>query len=209
MRKALCIAVEVCFQKGGKAVNAIEIKCLTVSFDGMTVLNGFSHTFHAGSKTCIMGPSGCGKTTLINAMLGLLKPESGVINGMPDKISCVFQEDRLCEEFSAFSNVRLTAAKRFSKPEIEELLTSLGITEFQKSVNTFSGGMKRRVAIARAIAADSDLILLDEAFKGLDDAAKMNAQNVLMRYSGEKTVISVTHDEDEADRLGGEIIRLF
>lgn len=209
MRKALCTAAKIRFRKGGKAVNNIEIKRLTVSFDGITVLNEFSHTFPAGSKTCIMGPSGCGKTTLINAMLGLVKPESGIINGMPEKVSCVFQEDRLCEDFSALSNVRLTAAKRFSKTDIEELLKSLGITEFQKSVNTFSGGMKRRVALARAIAADSDLILLDEAFKGLDDESKLNAQNVLMRCSVGKTVISVTHDEDEADRLGGEIIRLF
>lgn len=190
-------------------MNNIEIKHLTVSFDGVTVLNGFSHIFTAGSKTCIMGPSGCGKTTLINAMLGLVKPESGIINGMPEKVACVFQEDRLCEDFSALSNVRLTAAKRFSKTDIEELLKSLGITEFQKSVNTFSGGMKRRVALARAIAADSDLILLDEAFKGLDDASKLNAQNVLMRYAASKTVISVTHDEEEASRLGGEIIHLF
>lgn len=190
-------------------MNDIIIKNLNIEFDGNTVIKDFSHVFHSGSTTCIMGASGCGKTTLINALLGIVKPHSGIIEGMPAKVACVFQEDRLCECFSALTNVKIAAASSFSKSEIETLLNKLGIIDFKKKVADFSGGMKRRVALARAIAADSEVILLDEAFKGLDDESKENAQNIFIKYTAGKTVIAVTHDDGEAKRFGGEIIRLF
>ena len=85
-------------------MNDITVKNLTVSFDGKTVLDNFSYVFPAGHTTCIMGASGCGKTTLLNALLGFVKPDTGEISDMPKKKACVFQEDRLCEEFSAVSN---------------------------------------------------------------------------------------------------------
>lgn len=189
-------------------MNDIIVKDLTVSFDGKAVLDGFSCVFPAGSTTCIMGASGCGKTTLINALLGFVKPDYGVITGMPKRVACVFQEDRLCEEHSAVSNVRLVAPRSFSRSDAEALLSLLGINDFKKKVHDFSGGMKRRVAIARAIAADSDVVLLDEAFKGLDNATRKSVIDIFMQYKGGKTVIAVTHDEDEADIMNAGILKL-
>ena len=81
------------------------------AFDGREVLENVSLRFPAGSVTCILGPSGCGKTTLLRIAAGLEQPDAGTVDGRPDQISFVFQEDRLCEEFSAVTNVRLAAAK--------------------------------------------------------------------------------------------------
>lgn len=188
-------------------MNDIAVKNLTVSFDGKTVLDNFSYVFPAGHTTCIMGASGCGKTTLLNALLGFVKPDTGEISDMPKKKACVFQEDRLCEEFSAVSNVRLVAHKSFSKADAENLLSLLGIDDFKKKVHDFSGGMKRRVAIARAIAADCDVILLDEAFKGLDADTRKNVIDVFRRYTEGKTIIAVTHDYEEAVLMNAGIVK--
>lgn len=189
-------------------MNDIVIDNISTSFDGKPVLQSFTHTFKAGTVSCVMGASGCGKTTLLNILLGIVKPNGGTVTGMPKKIACVFQEDRLCEDFSAVSNVRIASPSGFSKEDTEELLRSLGIDEFESSVRTFSGGMKRRVALARAIAADCEVILLDEAFKGLDTEARKNAIDVFNRHAAGKTVIAVTHDIEEAKMLGGEIVQI-
>ncbi len=184
----------------------IELKNICVSFGEKQVLQNFSHTFASGSVTCVMGPSGCGKTTLLNVLIGTVAPQSGSVSGMPKKVACVFQEDRLCEDFSALSNAKI--ASRFSKDEVALCLKKLGITEIDTKVSLFSGGMKRRVAIARAICSDFDVILLDEAFKGLDISSKENAIRVLLEYTKNKTVIAVTHDTAEAALLSAEILDL-
>jgi len=189
-------------------VNDIVVDNISISFDGKPVLDGFTHTFVGGTVSCVMGASGCGKTTLLNILLGIVKPDGGTVTGMPKKTACVFQEDRLCEDFSAVSNVRIASPSCFSKPDAEELLRLLGIDEFESGVRTFSGGMKRRVALARAIAADCEVILLDEAFKGLDTETRKNAIDGFNRRTAGKTVIAVTHDIEEAKMLGGEIVHL-
>jgi len=81
--------------------NDIVIKSLTKSFGDKAVLSDFSAVIPGGKATCLMGPSGAGKTTLVNIILGLVKPDGGSISGVPEKISAVFQEDRLCEGFTA------------------------------------------------------------------------------------------------------------
>ncbi len=186
----------------------IVIKNLSVSFDGVDVLKSFSHTFKENTLTCIMGSSGCGKTTLFNAMLGFVPVQEGSVEGMPDKVSCVFQENRLCEDFSALSNVMIAAKKGFTKYDGKSLLLSLGIDKVNDAVSTFSGGMKRRVALARALAADSRLIMLDEGFKGLDDDARIKAIEVLKKHSFGKTVISITHTSDEPRLMDAEVLTM-
>ena len=116
----------------------------------------------------LMGPSGIGKTTLLLLLLGLVSPDSGEITGLPEKVSVIFQEDRLCEDFSALSNVAMVLP-RGGEETASALLKALGLEEaMRQPVHTLSGGMKRRVAIARGLAADSPLLLMDEPFKGLD-----------------------------------------
>lgn len=123
--------------------------------------------FPEGKTTCIRGRSGCGKTTLIRLLLGLDIPDKGKIEGISDrKISAVFQEDRLCENLSAASNIRLVCTETISDRELEEAYKAVAL---QKPVRELSGGMRRRVSILRALLADSDCVIMDEPLRGLDE----------------------------------------
>lgn len=183
----------------------ISLVDVSKSFDDKIVLNRFSMSLEKGKSLCIMGPSGCGKTTIINLLLGFVKPDSGTINA-PNTASVVFQEDRLCEDFSALSNVRISGA---CKNLCLELLNEMGISsEAKKAVKTFSGGMKRRVAIARALAAEADFYIFDEPFKGLDEKTKLLVIDSVKRRLDGKTFILITHDRDESDAFNAPIIEL-
>ncbi len=186
-------------------MNDLVLDHVTKVYGDKTVLKDFAHTFPAGRVTAITGPSGCGKTTLLRLIAGLEKPDSGTITGVPDKVAVVFQEDRLCEEFSAVSNVRFVTGNTLSRDEIIGHLAELSLADdTKKPVGTFSGGMKRRVAIARALCYDADCVLLDEPFKGLDEVLKKSVMDYVLAHTTGKTVICVTHDPAEAAYLGGE-----
>lgn len=179
------------------------------SFGDNKVISGFSHVFKAGRRTCIEGSSGCGKTTLLNIIAGICAPDEGSVSGVPEKIACVFQEDRLCEDFTVSANFRLVCGGGVSAEQIAGHLEELELSGTEKkTVRDFSGGMKRRVAIARAILFDGDLIILDEPFKGLDDALKKKTMDYVIEHSAGKTLICVTHDAAEAEYLGGEILKM-
>ncbi len=154
-----------------------------------------------------MGPCGCGKTTLLNLLMGLIKPDHGSIR-MPSgwKISAVFQENRLLDQMTAAANVALVS--RVKREEIEQLLLRLGIDEesLGHPVSTFSGGMKRRVALARALLADFDVLFLDEPYKGLDVETRKNVMEIVGEYTQGKTVLLVTHDSEET--IGYDPIQL-
>lgn len=185
-------------------MNDIILKNVSKSFGDQTVWDKLSYTFRAGEIYCIEGSSGRGKTTLLQMIAGLMKPDSGTITGVPQRLSFVFQEDRLCEDFSARSNIRLVCGNQKSKEEISAHLHELQLdAASKKPVRTFSGGMKRRVAIARAICCDADCILLDEPFQGLDAELKQTVMDYVLRHTKGKTVLCVTHDAAEADYLGG------
>ena len=185
----------------------IILSDITKSFDDKTVLNGVSFTFPAGSTTCIKGSSGCGKTTLLRIIAGLEQKDGGTISGVPEKISYVFQEDRLCEDFSAVSNITAVTGRTLSKEKIREHLSELGLEESaQKPVRELSGRMKRRVAIARAVCYASELLILDEPFKGLDVKLRQSVMDYIKRHADGRTIICVTHDPAEADYMGGNLI---
>ena len=187
----------------------ININAVSVRFGDKTVLDGFSAVFPAGSRTCLMGASGCGKTTLLNVLLGFIKPDGGTVSGVPDKTACVFQEDRLCEDFTALANVRLVCAGNTPRESAAECLTALGLGDsLYRPVRELSGGMKRRVAIARALCAESELLLLDEAFKELDGDTRDAAIRFARDRSAGKTLISVTHSSDEAALLGADTVEM-
>lgn len=179
------------------------------SYGEKQVLSGFSHIFPEGKTTCVMGPSGCGKTTLLNLLLELNAPDSGEITGLERlRKSAVFQEDRLCENVSAVSNLRLVNPA-LSKRETEKMLCKLGLTDgLKQPVREFSGGMKRRTAILRALCAEYDILLADEPFKGLDETTKQKTMEYFREKTSGKTVILVTHEESEALFFGNEILRL-
>lgn len=187
----------------------ITVSKINKSFDGRPVLTDFSAQFPAGEISCIMGRSGCGKTTLLNIILGLLRPDSGEVKGVPKKMSCIFQEDRLCGDFSAVANVRIACPQKTDKAEIEAQLSSIGLGDsLYRPVRDLSGGMKRRVAIVRAMMAESELVIMDEPFKGLDEATKLLAVHFVKNGIRGKTAIMVTHEENEIELMGGQLIKL-
>ena len=158
---------------------------------------------------CLMGPSGCGKTTLLHILAGLLKPCGGTVSGFPKSISIMFQEDRLLSWLNAYENVALVRSGNPSWKGQEDiasqLLKALDIDPAM-DIGSMSGGMKHRVALARALAFESEALLLDEPFKGMDEDLMQRAAD-LIGSQGKITVVS-THSEAEARALGAEIVRL-
>ena len=187
----------------------IIIEKISKAFDGKTVFKEFSAVIPCGKITCIKGASGCGKTTLLKMISGLDAPDSGTIKNVPEKISFVFQEDRLCEDFNAVGNIKFITGKALDKKTIIAHLTELGLgNDLSKPAKELSGGMKRRVAIARAICFDADLIILDEPFKGLDKALLRSVVDYVKKYTQGKTVICVTHSDEESELIGGDVLSL-
>lgn len=153
---------------------------------------------------CLMGKSGCGKTTLLHLIAGLLRQDSGTITGIKRPCSVMFQEDRLLPWLNAKENVALVLENKDDK-KASDILRSLGI-EPDMELSKMSGGMKRRVALARALAFESKTLLLDEPFKGLDENL-VNSCAQLIKKEGKLTIVS-THSQKEAEALDATIIRI-
>ena len=184
----------------------LEAISVCKTFEGKQVLHQFSFRFEEGARYAVMGSSGSGKTTLLNLLMGLMKPDSGKIANDGLRFSAVFQEDRLLRQMTAEANVALVS--RASRIEIRSLLHRLGIDDesLPQPVSTYSGGMKRRVALCRALLADYDVLLLDEPYKGLDEDTREQVMQLVNEYTQNKTVILVTHDREEAE--GYQLITL-
>ena len=174
------------------------------------LLRDVSLTVRQGETVCLMGPSGLGKTTLLRCVAGLERPDSGTVEGLAGKrLTAVFQEDRLCGVFSAVANVRLATGRALPEAEILRHLEELGLARSaRRPVSQLSGGMRRRVAIARAVCAGPRLLLLDEAFKGLDDQCRRDTVAYIRRHTPGASLLCVTHDPEEAALLGGRCLDL-
>ncbi|MDE7114626.1 MAG: ATP-binding cassette domain-containing protein, partial [Acetatifactor sp.] len=135
-------------------------------------------------------PSGSGKTTLLHILAGILKPDGGRIS-KPDTVSVMFQEDRLCEDYSAVKNVELVCGDR--SRAAEALAKLLEPEALEKPCGQLSGGMKRRVALVRAMEADSAFVLLDEPFTGMDEQPRSRAMEYIRRRQNGRTLIIATH----------------
>lgn len=181
---------------------------VTAAYEDKTVLQNFSAVFQKGQIYVVMGPSGCGKTTLLRLLLGLHLPAEGKIDGA-GKLRCgtVFQEDRLCEVLSARQNVALVCR---DANRVKKYLGELGLpdAEQEKPVRELSGGQRRRVALARAVLFESDFLILDEPFKGLDEENRQIAMRYVLLHRGDRGLVLVTHDPAEADFFGGTRIGL-
>ena len=156
----------------------------------------------------LMGPSGCGKTTLLHIIAGLQTPQSGSIEGLDRPCSLMFQEDRLLEWADALTNVVLVLDSKKDSQAVEKaskMLEQVGIDP-KMPIKKMSGGMRRRVALARALVFDAPTLLLDEPFKGLDEDLMKHCASIV-RESGKLTIVS-THSVEEAQALGSEIVRL-
>ena len=148
--------------------NILMIKEITKSYGKQKVLENISFNLNESERICIYGKSGIGKTTLLRIIAGLEKADSGKITFV-GKVSMVFQEDRLLENTDVYTNLYCVLGSRFDKAEVDMHLKEVGLEGAgNKLVSELSGGMKRRVAIVRCMMKSSEIILLDEPFKGLD-----------------------------------------
>ncbi len=184
----------------------LSVNNITFSYGDKKIFENFSLEIKNGQKIWLSGPSGCGKTTLIKLILGLLKVQKGEIeaNGMTPSV--VFQENRLLPFYTVMQNIELLGG---DKEKAKEILTALGIGETENLYPvSLSGGMKRRAAIARALSVPFDLLILDEAFNGIDEKNLQSACDCIKKFTADKTVILITHNPEEAELLGAKKVEI-
>lgn len=181
--------------------------CITLeqvcrSFDERQVLRNVSLSLPDRGAVCFFGPSGCGKTTLLRLVCGLDKPDSGRVS-IPKglRFSWHFQEDRLLPWYTAAENLRLVGAEPgmwLRKVQLDDAADLYP--------NELSGGMRRRVSLARALAHESDVLVLDEPVRELDEATADAMMELIAQEKGDRLLLLVTHDKTQAERLGCHII---
>ncbi|MCR9125234.1 MAG: ABC transporter ATP-binding protein [Rhodobacteraceae bacterium] len=191
------------------------------SGDHVQALQDVSLEIKTGELVSVLGPSGCGKTTLLNIIAGFLAPTSGKVslNGKPvtgpaQERGMVFQKGALFEWMNVRENVsfgprmnRVPTAE--SAPRVDRLLDVVGLGAFkEKAIYELSGGMQQRVALARCLANDPDVILMDEPLGALDALTREKMQGLVLKLWKEtgKTIILITHSVEEALLLGERLI---
>lgn len=172
----------------------LQVTGLSKSFGKQQVLKEFTCTYPSGKITYLTGASGSGKTTLFRCLCGLEAYEEGkVTEGLTYSVQ--FQEDRLCEEESPVKNLEMVMGSSKSRKEGEEILLSLGLPweALDKPCRELSGGMKRRVSLARAMEANSDCVLLDEPYTGMDECTRRKAEKYIKERMENRIVLMATH----------------
>ena len=192
-----------------KTINKLEISHLTKRFGEKTLFEDLDLTLTA--PAVLWAPSGWGKTTLLRILMGLETSTSGAVQGV-GKVSAVFQEDRLCPQLTAVENVALVLPGPMDqyKKQIEKDFQQLGLDDAALSLpaRKLSGGQKRRAALLRALWAESDTLLLDEPFTGMDPEIMKKAAALLKARCQDRNVLLATHDREAIEALGWEVIEL-
>jgi len=207
-------------------VGTLSLENLSMRFDlpngeAVQALKDVSLTLNKGELMSVLGPSGCGKTTLLNIVAGFLAPTDGKltlndhdIKGPDAERGMVFQQGALFEWMSVRENVGFGPMMR-GTPEAEKvkvvdhLLDVVGLQDFkEKAVYELSGGMQQRVALARCLANDPDVILMDEPLGALDALTREKMQSLVLKLWKEtgKTIILITHSVEEALLLGERLL---
>lgn len=193
----------------------IVLQNISKTYQDKVVLRDFSMELESGGIYCLMGSSGIGKTTLLRILMGLEAPDAVKSASDCGKrisdicISAVFQENHLFSFTDAVKNIRLAAGRMGLWFQAEELLNGLLEQEaWKKPVSQLSGGMQRRVAVLRALAVKSDFLIMDEPFTGLDQETKERLITAILKYRNDRTLLVVTHQEEDAALLGAKIIRM-
>ena len=179
----------------------IELKNVSKSFDDNKVLDQFSAVFAEGGYL-LKGPSGIGKTTCIMLILGLLKPDGGeVILPEGTRFAVCFQENRLFEKETVLTNVTAVNGNVSVTDATSAILELLPSDSLNKKAGELSGGMKRRLAVIRAMLHESDCVILDEPFTGLDNESRSNTIAFIRKHLNGRLLIVTSHDERGLDDL--------
>ena len=209
----------------GSDANRVTVEDVSMVYDGsnglVEALRAVSFDVDPGEFVTIVGPSGCGKTTLFRIIAGLQTPTKGAvrldgesIDGPGPELGIVFQEYHLFPWRTVAGNVgfgleQTDTATDQRRERVQELLELVGLEGFADSYpKDLSGGMKQRVALARSLAPDPDLLLMDEPFGAVDAQTKTMLQEELLDIweATGKTVLFVTHDIEEAIKLGDRVV---
>ena len=200
----------------------LKLENITQSFEGREVLRGISFSAEKGEIVSILGPSGCGKTTLLNIVLGLVRPTGGrlVYDGedltrVPMEkrgFNIVFQDYALFPNLNAYENIVYglrNVKNRTTDAEVKDLVRLLGLEEhLQKKIDELSGGQKQRVALARTLVMKPRLLLLDEPLSALDGLIKESIKTRIKTIARQfqLTTLIVTHDPEEALTLSDKVL---
>lgn len=186
---------------------AIVFDDVSKTFGDHPVLSHLSFDLRSGDRMALMAPSGAGKTTILRLALGLEHPDSGIIERTPGPQAAVFQESTLIESLSAAENLALVAqdpAELRSGLDILQQLINDG-SMAGKAASQLSGGMRRRVEIARALAHPSGLLALDEPFTGLDEETRGRTLAIVSQHLDGRTLLLATHEAQDASMLEAAI----
>lgn len=185
----------------------IQIKDLSKSFDGKEVIKDLTVTFPDSGFIALCGASGHGKSTLLSLIAGLQTPDTGNIEYGNKIISMSFQESRLIPSLTAAENVNLVlGGKKTTLRKAEALLNELDITETKAYPDELSGGMKARVSIARTLAYQGDIYLLDEPFSNLDESTAALTASVIKSHTNNALVLAVMHNVEFARKIADSVI---
>ncbi len=195
----------------------VSLRDVSKSYEnGTLALSGFNFDVREGEFVSLLGPSGCGKSTALRILAGLADPNQGAVDwtGNARQIGFVFQEPTLMPWANVANNVRLPlklahADEARSKAAVAQALERVGLTEFADAYpRELSGGMKMRVSIARALATEPQLLLMDEPFAALDEITRFRLNNDLLAVWRElrRTVVFVTHSVFESVYLSQRIV---
>jgi NitT/TauT family transport system ATP-binding protein len=192
----------------------LRVRDVSLSFGEIVVFQCLSLEVSRGEFVAVVGPSGCGKTTLLNLFSQFLKPSSGKVE-CAGRVRMVYQLDSLFPWQTVAENIALGLRHLKDRAErqrqIDEMLRLIGLEEFATHYpHQLSGGMRQRVELARALAGDMDILLLDEPFSSLDYLTRLRMRCELARMLRQRpcTVVLVTHDIEEAAQLADRIVVL-
>ncbi len=182
---------------------------VSLSFGDRRVLENCSLSLSAGDRIALMGPSGCGKTSLLRVALGLQRPDAGEVFLRARRAAAVFQEPRLLPWLSAVENVNLVLSDgKATLGEAGLWLDRLGLGDSGRLLpSELSGGMQQRVSLARALACGPDLLLLDEPFRGMDEALRGRVLRLISDSLNGAALLLISHDREEAEALGCRVLR--
>ena len=190
---------------------SIIITDLCKTFDDNEVLKNVNITLKDNSIYCLMGSSGIGKTTLLRILIGLERADSGSVSGIDTKsISCMFQEDRLIPYLSAIDNVRIVLHGKSNREEVRNnLLSILPDDSLDIPVSSLSGGMKRRVALARALVNNPSMLIADEPTGNLDPKTSEEIMKLLEQINDRgTTVLVVTHNKEIVNAMKKRVVTM-